>query len=113
MQTGTPTVTIGRFVLYTLTKNDAEAITARRNPQPGNVGNLQGSGAAAHMAAEPQPFVGTPVNGGDICCMLVTRVNADGKGVNGKLMLDGNDIQWITEARQGTGPHTWAWPVLN
>ena len=31
-------------------------------------------------------------------------------GVNGQAFLDGNDVLWVTSAREGTEPGQWSWP---
>jgi hypothetical protein len=35
----------------------------------------------------------------------------DFDGVNGQAFLDGNDVLWITSAKEGTEPGQWSWPI--
>lgn len=106
-------VTIGRTVLYTLTEDNASAINRRRT---------DGRSIRDRMQADPptwpegaQAHIGNRASAGDVVPLVVVRVwpneFGDGiHGVNGQAMLDGNDTLWITSAREGTEPGTWAWP---
>ena len=97
---------LGRIVLYTLTDQDAEAINKRRAdgqrfmPEHRELSN----GTMVH--------VGNSVSAGDVFPMVITRVwgHEPGTAVNGQLLLDGNDLFWVTSATEGDGPRSWAWP---
>jgi hypothetical protein len=105
--------TTGRIVLYTLSEDDAAAMRRRRT---------DGKSIAERMKAEPkawpegaQAHIGNPLSAGDVVPLVVVRVwpneFGDGvPGVNGQALLDGNDVLWVTSAKEGTEPGTWAWP---
>lgn len=102
-------ITTGRTVLYTLTANDAEFVNRRRTT---------GAFIAERMRAEPpqwpvgaQAHIGNYVGAGDVVPLIVVRVWPSGiPSVNGQALLDGSDVLWVTSAREGTEPGTWAWP---
>lgn len=118
------TITTGRTVLYTISEDDATKINRRRTsgssiaermknaipPQEGqNSDTIYGwpEGAQAH--------IGNTASAGDVVPLVVVKVwpNEYGEGVpgvNGQAFLDGNDALWITSAKEGTEPGTWAWP---
>lgn len=133
------TVTIGRTVLYTLTAGDAKAINRRRTtgtsiaermkayvspdisgpPRVPSDEPLPPPVEAIRIAAWPagaQAHIGNTAAEGDIVPLVVVRVwpNEYGEGipgVNGQAFLDGNDVLWVTSAKEGTEPGTWAWPA--
>lgn len=91
---------VGRIVHYTLTEANAERINRRRTSEDVR-------GAQAH--------VGNFARTGDVLPLLICRVWPDEygpgvPGVNGQVFLDGNDQFWVTSAKEGTEPGTWAWP---
>ena len=100
-------------MLYTLSQQDADAVNRRRT---------NGSSIATRMKASPaewpagaQAHIGNTAAAGDVVPLVVVRVwpNEFGEGipgVNGQAFLDGNDALWVTSAREGTEPGTWAWP---
>jgi hypothetical protein len=95
MGVGAPT--IGRIVLYTLNKLDADFINQRRKQarENGRLGEI-----AIHYgndAAEGQIFPA------DV-------VRDHGGSVNLQVKLDGTDTYWATSAAEGDQPGTWAWP---
>jgi hypothetical protein len=115
-------ITTGRTVLYTLSEQDAEHINRRRTT---------GSDIAARMKtsvesqghnplifgwpAGAQAHIGNTAAAGDVVPLVVVRVwphkfGQDVPGVNGQAFLDGNDTLWVTSAKEGTEPGTWAWP---
>lgn len=108
--------TTGRTVLYTISADDAMKINRRRT---------NGHSIAERMKAEPpqwptgaQAHIGNSASEGDVVPMVVVRVwpNEFGEGipgVNGQALLDGNDAYWVTSAKEGTEPGTWAWPARN
>lgn len=92
------TPTIARVVLYSLTKEDADAINTHRirTTVPEAVQRHLGS----HVFEEEQfPAV-------------VTRVHPSGR-VNLKVLLDGNDDLWLIEVDGADEPKKghWNWPV--
>lgn len=82
------TPTIGRFVHYALSDQDAEAILLRR----GGTG-LGGNAAVA----------------GDVYPAVVVRTFGGG-AVNLKVLLDGEDSYWATSRVEGDEPGQWVWP---
>lgn len=117
--------TTGRTVLYTLTAQDAEAVNRRRTNGRAIAERMKLSVEATPETqadakifgwpAGAQAHIGNPVSEGEIVPLVVVRVwpNEFGEGVpgvNGQAFLDGNDALWITSAKEGTEPGTWAWP---
>lgn len=104
-----PVPTIGRIVHYTLSAPDADAVNTRRRDAINHVADHRErrDGSVIHY--------GNAVVEGDIYPMVITRVWGDqpGSAVNGQVFLDGNDLLWATSVQCGTGPRTWAWPVMS
>src|SRR5262245_58704493 len=106
-------ITTGRTVLYTLSENDVTQINRRRT---------DGRAIRERMQAEPkqwpegaQAHIGNHASVGDVVPLVVVKVwpheyGENVPGVNGQALLDGNDVLWITSAKEGTEPGTWAWP---
>lgn len=104
-------ITTGRTVLYTLTGADAQAINRRRTSRSSIAERI----ADAQWPLGAQAHIGNSANEGDVVPLVVVRVWPDEygpnvPGVNGQAFLDGNDALWITSAKEGTEPGTWAWP---
>lgn len=99
MSANTIPVTVGRLVLYRLSKEDAEMINRRRVEKPWEKDNWP-AGAQAH--------VGNPAQEGDTFPMIVVKV-WEGNMVNGQVFLDGNDTFWTTSVEQGEGVGKWDW----
>ncbi len=91
--------TIGRIVLYKLTEGDVKRVTDQR-PSMAD---------AATFPPFVQLCVGVPVSSGEECAMVVTRAWESG-AVNGKVMLDGNDVLWVVHSNCGDGVGEWHWP---
>jgi hypothetical protein len=85
--------TIGRFVHYTLSAQDAALVSERRKRQ------------GAHANA---------VEAGQVLPMLIVRTWGDTPEscVNGQVFLDGDDVLWVTSRSVGEGPGHFAWPVF-
>jgi len=87
---------LGRIVLYKMTAQDADAINKRRKD------------AATHLDTHRvnsngvQVHVGNQVTAGDVYPMIITRVWGDTEtsSVNGQVLLDGNDLFWVTSVSQ-------------
>lgn len=114
---------IGRIVHYRLSANDAEQISRRRTTGASIAKRMQQAVPSADGTAEPiygwpagaQAHIGNSVSAGDIVPLMVVRVWPDEfgpgiPGVNGQASLDGNDVLWITSAREGTEHGQWSWP---
>lgn len=107
-------ISIGRTVHYRLSAADVEAMSRRRT---------NGASIAERMKADPpqwpagaQAHIGNPMSVGQVVPLVVVAVwpNEFGNGldgVNGQAFLDGNDALWVTSAKEGTEPGTWAWPA--
>jgi hypothetical protein len=106
--------TVSRIVHYRLSAHDVEQITRRRTDSRSIRARLDA--VPPTWPAGAQAHVGNPVSVGDLVPLLIVRVwpNEFGEavaGVNGQAFLDGNDVLWITSAKEGTEPGTWAWPA--
>lgn len=103
--------TTGRIVHYTLTATDAEQIQRRRT----NGASISDRIAAEKWPIGAQAHIGNSANEGDVLPLVIVRVWPDEygpgiPGVNGQVLLDGNDQLWVTSIKEGTEPGTWAWP---
>lgn len=103
--------TIGRIVHYTLSGQDAERANRRRVPHE----TPERRPGGAKWPRQAQAHVGNYAREGDVVPLMIVRVWPDeyGKGVpgvNGQAYLDGNDSLWVTSAKEGSEPGTWAWP---
>ena len=99
---------VGRIVHYKLTEQDAQSINRRRD----DFGNTKDTTV---WAAGAQAHFGNRVIKGHVFPMVVCVVWPDEHGtnlygVNGQVLLDGNDSVWVTSARQGDEPGQWNWP---
>lgn len=115
--------TVGRIVLYTLTKWDTDQIRFRRQ---------QSRVSPADAPPGVAQFSGNDPHEGECVPLIIARVwpgefpaNDGGPaqdGVNGQAILDGNDTHWVTSATEDAReikpgepwvgePGTWRWPV--
>ncbi len=90
--------TIGRIVLYTLNKQDADFINQRRK-------QARDSGRLGEIAI----IYGNDAAEGQVFPADVVRVFNVGS-VNLQVKLDGTDTYWATSRAEGDQPGTWAWP---
>jgi hypothetical protein len=100
--------TPGRIVLYTLSKQDADATNKRRADAQGHMQDHRETSNGVQI------HVGNQVAEGDVYPMIIIRVwsaNNPTAAVNGQVFLDGNDLLWASSVQVGTGPRTFAWPV--
>lgn len=102
----TQTPSLGRIVHYTLSASDAEQINRRRSDAQRNMAEHQQAATGA------QVHVGNSVSAGDVYPLVITRVwnHGPGGGVNGQVLLDGNDLFWATSVTEGEGQRHYAWP---
>jgi hypothetical protein len=88
------TATIGRIVHYRLSADDVTNIKAQRLDNDLIRGN--------------QPCEG------QVLPLIVTIVwpneYGDHEGINGQVLLDGNDSLWVTSRKDGAEPGCWSWP---
>ena len=91
--------TIGKIVTYRLTAQDADAINNRRKDAREKLPwhHAIRSGAQIH--------VGNDVKKGEIYPLIITKVwgKDETAAFNGQLLLDGNDLFWVTSTSFGTG----------
>lgn len=83
---------IGRIVVYRLTKWNVDAIKLERHRR-GIHGNEVEEGQAFPMV---------------IVCVHGSQATS---AVNGKVLLDGPDTLWATSVALGEGPGTFSWPL--
>jgi hypothetical protein len=88
-------VSIGRILQYKLTEEDVQRI-ARRRTDSGSIGN-------PHHAGQVLPLV--------VCVVWPNEYGPNYHGVNGQVLLDGNDSYWVTSIKEGSENGTWAWPI--
>ena len=101
------TPTIGRIVHYRLSAADAEAINRRREHAQAHLDEHRANSNGV------QVHVGNRAAEGDVFPMVITRVWQPGESeghVNGQVLLDGNDLLWVTSVNVGSGPRTFSWP---
>lgn len=98
--------TIGRIVIYRATANDADTINRRREDAQEKM--------LWHQALKTgtQVHVGNSVKEGDEFPLIITRVWGDSESAafNGQLLLDGNDLYWVTSTKIGDKPRECYWP---
>jgi hypothetical protein len=113
-------VTTGRTVLYTLSERDAEQVNRRRT----NSGFIGERIRDEKWPLGAQAHIGNSAQAGDTVPLVVVRVwpneFGEGKhGVNGQAILDGNDVLWVTSAKENDQSNppgefgTWRWPERN
>ena len=113
---------IARIVLYTLTEKDATDTNRRRTTGESiaeRIKNNSLTGRDLHPDHQlpamwprgAQAHIGSPVSAGEIYPLLVTKVISD-TVISGQVFFDGNDNLWAFDIPEGTGPGTWAWPVI-
>ncbi len=107
----TPVPTLGQIVHYRLTQQDAAEISRRRT----NSAAIRNMIVSHQWPAGAQAHIGNPVYAGEEVPLVVVVVwpNEFGErfhGINGQVLLDGNDSLWVTSVRDGTEPGTWHWP---
>ncbi len=94
---GTPIPSIGRIVLYRLTKSDVDKIQERWRSQ-----FIKGG------------FEYNPVFEGATHPMIIVHIFGNepdiDSWVNGQVFLDGNDTHWAC-TQLGIGPGTFSWPT--
>lgn len=88
---------VGQCVLYRVSEEDTSTINYRR-VRAARFPQLRRNGEQAHL--------GNAATVGDIYPMVIIRVWVNGS-VNGQVLLDGNDVLWVTSRAEGDKPGTW------
>ena len=103
----TPIPTIGRIVHYRLRASDAEQINRRRQDARAKMDwhRENKTGAQVH--------VGNEAAENEIYPMVITKVWGmdPNSAVNGQVLLDGNDLYWVTSTSCGDEPGKFSWPA--
>lgn len=94
--------TIGRIVIYKLSREDSNAINRRRGHAAEHMNNhrMNQTGVMVH--------VGNTTSMGEEYPATIVRVWDDGK-INLKVHLDGSDDYWATSRECGDGDGQWHW----
>lgn len=87
-------VPLGATLYYALSHADASAINHRR---------LYNAKRTEHGHVVGMHHVGNTAFVGALCPMVVVKVNDQHGSVNGQVLLDGNDVLWVTDVQHGTG----------
>lgn len=90
--------TVGRTVHYMLSSDDADTINRRRTDSRQILDRM----AAGAWSIGAQAHVGNAAEAGQVFPMVIVRCWGTGEeaAVNGQVMLDGNDVLWVTSATQ-------------
>ncbi len=98
--------TLGRIVHYTMKTEDATMINRRREHARLAMSQHRTSANGTMI------HVGNDVKEGDVYPLIITKVwGADEMtAFNGQVMLDGNDLYWVTSTAIGEGAGKCVWP---
>lgn len=101
------TPSIGRIVIYTCSREDAEQINRRRADARDRMDWHRAikSGAQVHVGNAAEEGSRYPA------VVVACWGNTPQAAVNLKVLLDGTDDFWATSVCVGEGPRTFAWPV--
>jgi len=93
---------LGSTVFYTLTKYNCTTENRRRSDAVSRHQYNRFTGVQTHN--------GNELVEGDIYPMIVTRVLKKDSDylVNGQVLLDGNDVIWVSSVEEGTDPGTYS-----
>jgi hypothetical protein len=117
--------TIGRFLHYTLTAEDAQKINRRRTTSEEIIRRINNNDAEIGLSTNfpdqwplgAQAHIGNTAYEGQVLPMIVTATWpyewGDTIGVNGQVFLDGNDTYWVTSAKVADqpAPGVCHWPL--
>ena len=95
---------VGTIVYYRLTANDSEEINRRRTSS----GSVRERLKRDQWTQGTQAHIGNDTREGEILPLVIVRVwpNEFGtgfSGINGQVLLDGNDTFWVTSIQEGDG----------
>jgi hypothetical protein len=108
--------TIGRIVIFKLTEEMAHQINRRRTIGSSISERIQrNTPNVTHWPLGAQAHIGNNAHPGEEYPLVVTRVwpdefGPDVPGVNGQVLLDGNDCLWVTSVGEGPNEGQWHWP---
>jgi hypothetical protein len=103
---------IGRIVIYKITDEQAKQINRRRTDGASIAERIKSEkwpiGAQAHIGNSAYPGEGYP--------LIAVRIWPDEygpgvSGVNGQVLLDANDVLWVTSVGEGNENGQWHWPA--
>lgn len=101
----TPSLGLGRIVLYTLSSQDVDAINDRQR----RIDSMPASVAATALLPN-----NNPLRPGQICPAIIVRVwdkpDAEYATVNLQVLLDGDHTYWATSRSHGDGEGQWYEP---
>ena len=95
---------VGKIVLYALSVADAASVNKRRIDARAKMHDHQADASGAQI------HVGSDVREWDICPLIVTKIHSD-TCVSGQVMLDGNDVLWVSSRELGDAPGKFSWLV--
>lgn len=98
--------TVGRIVHYVVSKLDADQMATRRTTSYSIAERMK----AAVWPFGAQAHIGNTVVEGNIFPLIITKV-WNPELVNGQVLLDGNDVLWVSSAHHGAEAGTWHWPA--
>ena len=118
------TPTIGRIVIFKLTKEQAEQVNRRRTTGEKIADRMRNGTTQLQDCVllsdqvwprGAQAHIGTNVKEGDEFPMVVVRSLISNHSepkyyVSGQALLDGNDVLWVRDSVEGTEPGQWRWP---
>lgn len=96
--------TVGRILIYALSRQDADAINRRRRHAREHIQEHRDNSNGVQI------HVGNDVSEGQEFPMIVTRAWGP-HCVNAQVFLDGNDLYWASSVLEGEGAGRWHWPV--
>ena len=120
--------TIGRIVLYTLTDEDVKQINRRRTSGSQIAERIKNNSTTVRDLDQDEIFppmwpigaqahIGNTWSSGEQFPCIIVRVWPDEygpsiPGINGQVLLDGNDQLWVTSIAEcpECKPGTWNWP---
>jgi hypothetical protein len=91
---GHPVPTIGRIVHYKL--NEIDILKYKDDIA------LTGAGGNPHSIGQTVPLI--------VVGVYPDEYGPSVAGVNGRTILDGNALGWVTPVKEGITPGEWSWP---
>ena len=100
---------LGKTVLYTLNDQDAGQVNRRRTTKQSIAERIALQTGTDHLRwpLGAQAHIGSEVFTGDVCPMIIVKVDEYSNKVNGQVFLDGTDTLWVENTPEGFGCGTW------